>query len=33
MNVAAHHFVIVPILLPLATGALMLPLSERRHAL
>ena len=33
MNVAASHLVIVPVLLPLVAGALMLPLSERRHAL
>jgi len=33
MNEAASHLVIVPVLLPLVAGALMLPLSERRHAL
>jgi multicomponent K+:H+ antiporter subunit D len=33
MTVAAAHLVILPVLLPLAAGALLLPLSERRHAL
>ena len=33
MSLALQHLVILPIVLPLAAGALMLPLSERRHGL
>jgi multicomponent K+:H+ antiporter subunit D len=33
MSLPLDHLVIVPVLLPLAAGALMLPLSERRHGL
>lgn len=33
MNIAINHLAIAPILLPLATAALMVPLSERRRTL